>query len=1129
MPTIREQDVSSDVQVNDDGKETIFVVGLGMVGCAFIEKMLDRDEDKKYRLITASEEPYHPYNRVGLTEYFEHRTADKLFLQPPEWFANHSPDQFSYYLEEQITAVDTKDKIVTTSKGRRVKYDHCVFSTGSAATYPPYLSNEEAEQTDGIFVYRSIGDLEMILNYGEKEHVKHAVVVGGGLLGLEAAKAVYDMPAIPDVSIINRQAYPLSRQLDADAGELVLRKIEALGVKVLTNMGVKSITTRQEGDRKVFSGFELSDGSLLEADLVIFAIGIRSRDEIASASGIACHESRGGIIVNDDLETDAKDVYAIGECCNWRGNTYGLIAPGVEMADILSFNFTQTKTAAGTFKPRKMNPPDLSTKLKLMGVDVASFGDFFADRDADEKRRKESNRRDGKKGSDSDDSGVMIADKEKPSAEAKRRKFDRSAVNHDRGPVMSLTYKDPFDSIYKKYIFSSDGKHLLGGMMVGDVADFVKLVAIVKKKKPLDVPPSQFIMGQKKPGESDGADLDDDTQICSCHNVIKGAIGQCIKDGITTIPDIKSKTKVGTGCGGCMPLVTSIYNAEMKKSGLEVSKNLCPHFAMPRGDLFKVIKVKGIKSWEGVMEQISTDKDSVGCEICKPAIASILSTLFSEHIMNPGLHGAQETNDRFLGNIQRDGSYSVVPRVAGGEILPDHLIVIGEIARDYGLYTKITGGQRIDMFGAQKEDLPDIWERLIKAGMESGQAYGKSLRTVKSCVGTTWCRYGVGDSVGLAVQLENRYKGIRSPHKFKGGVSGCVRECAEAQSKDFGLIAGDKGWNVFVGGNGGANPVHAKLLATDVPPSKVVTILDRYLMLYMQTADKLMRTARWLESFEGGVERLRRIIIDDELGICADLDAGIQQIIAGYEDEWTRVVNEPERRKQFKKFANASRTLPEAERITERGQKRPADWAKSFGAQKFNVEDFATPKDQWQWRPLAKMADLNPSDPNQTSVAVRYGDTQLAIFRVPKRGLFASQQMCPHKRAFVLDHGLIGDNGKGGDPYVSCPMHKRNFALKSGDCLNDEEYKIMTFDVKHDEATDDILLLLPEIEDMDAVLGTSKWMVTQASSEALGRGSSGKLEIVGPDGEGAREDKVPEGGKASQAGCSSEGAAKLAW
>ncbi|KAF9239853.1 hypothetical protein BU15DRAFT_87858 [Melanogaster broomeanus] len=1105
-----------------------------MVGIAFIEKILNLDEARRFRLVTCGEEDHPAYNRVALTDYFQHRSVEKLYLNQVEWYAQQDPERFLFHTSEQVTSLDTSAHSITTSKGRVIKYDYCVLATGSESTLPPYIPPERAEKTKGIFVYRNISDLDKILSYSEEDHVKggRAVVVGGGLLGLEAAKAVYDLESIDKVAIVNRQAFPLSRQLDDEGGEIVLRRIEAMGVQVLTKTSVKDILTTEDG---ILTGLVLSNDQHFDAQMVIFAIGITPRDDLARNAGLKCKD-KGGIHVDDSLRTSDPDVYAIGECASWKDNTYGLIAPGVEMADILSFNFTQVDTGVGGFKPRQMNMPDLSTKLKLMGVDVASFGDYFAEKriprgvprvkkievapaeplpNARSTQHCKPNEKpvweisiDESKAADTTSgaqvttatavtisstvSAISSSTNEDPPAEKQSTQAHskRHAATTD-GPIECLTYRDPFDGVYKKYIFTADGKHIIGGMMVGDTSDYVKLVSLVKKKKAIEEPPSKFILGSGSKGEEDGADLDDDTQICSCHNVTKGAIAACVKGGISDLGDVRAKTKAGNGCGGCVPLVTNIFKAEMKKAGHAVSNNLCVHFAMTRQELFTVISVRKLKTFPEVMQSTGVKPDSVGCEVCKPAVGSILSSLYNELIVSPSHHANQDTNDKYLANIQRNGTFSVIPRIAGGEITPDKLIVLGQVAKKYKLYTKITGGQRIDLFGAQKQDLPDIWEELNNAGFESGHAYGKALRTVKSCVGTSWCRYGIGDSVGMAIYLEERYKGIRSPHKLKGGVSGCVRECAEAQSKDFGLIATDKGWNIFLAGNGGSNPRHATLFVTDVPPSKVIRILDRFLMYYIQTADKLMRTARWVEQFEGGIERLKKILLDDELGICADLEKQMDELVGTYSDEWNAVVKDPERRKQFRQFVNTEERSSPMEIIQERGQQRPADWPKQFPPAKLRASQIATPKSEWQWRKLATVQDLTLSNVT-TSVAVKYGDSQLAIFHVPNKGLFATQQMCPHKRAFVLDHGIVGD-----DANWRCPLHKRNFRLTDGECLNDVEYSIISFDVKQEG--DNLLVLLPETEQLDAVIGTSKWMVKQATAEVISRGGGQGIEIAALD------------------------------
>lgn len=659
----------------------------------------------------------------------------------------------NYHINTKVLSIHPDQKVVQCSSGETVPYDVLVLATGSDALLPRHTPGHDAS---GVFVYRTIEDLQHLIDHSSTRNGTNGVVVGGGLLGLEAAHAMTDLNAFSKVSLVERNRWVLSRQLDGDAGGLVVEQVRALGLEVLLSKRVGKI---EVDEKNAVKGVEFEDGERMDCSTICFAIGIRPRDELARKAGIKCADRGGGIVVGKDLSTSVEDIYAIGECASWENQTFGLIAPGVEMADVLSFNLTQAKHHA----PRKFKRPDLSTKLKLLGVEVASFGDFFADRDGP---------------------------KFMPLRAAKKAEDERNGVKAPTdgptlSPVKALTYKDPFQAVYKKYLFTVDGKYLLGGMMIGDTRDYVKLVPMVKNQKMLDVPPSQFILGASKDGDDGGDDLDDDTQICSCHNVTKGGVVNVVKNGTcTSIGDVKSCTKAGTGCGGCMPLVTSIFNAQMKAMGNEVKNHICAHFNYSRADLYNIISVKKLKTMQEVMKEAGNDREALGCEACKPVVASVMATLYNKHVMDKSYHGLQDTNDRYLANIQRNGTFSVVPRVSAGEITPDKLIVIGNVAKKYNLYTKITGGQRIDMFGTRKQDLLAIWTELVAGGLECGHAYGKSLRTVKSCVGSTWCRYGVGDSVGMAVRIEERYKSIRSPHKLKGGVSGCVRECAEAQNKE---------------------------------------------------------------------------------------------------------------------------------------------------------------------------------------------------------------------------------------------------------------------------------------------------------------------------------------------------------
>ena len=1041
-----------------------------------------------------------------------------------EQYGKFPDGALTYHLDTRVTAINKDKKTVTTSKGEEVRYDILVLATGSDALLPRHTPGHDAK---GVFVYRTIDDLQKLITFADTVPRTNGAVVGGGLLGLEAAKAMMDLERFEQVKLIERNRWVLSRQLDGEAGGLVVDLVRNLGLDVMLSRRVGKIEVDEDNAVK---GIQFEDGERMECACIMFAIGIKARDELARAAGINCAPRGGGIVVDTDLSTSEKDIYAIGECASWENQTFGLIAPGIEMAEVLSFNLTQAKVHS----PRRFKRPDLSTKLKLLGVEVASFGDFFADRDGP----KEMPGRAHKRGSKD---------------EEKNSKVESMTSGLPPPPVKALTYKDPFEAVYKKYLFTLDGKYLLGGMMIGDTKDYVKLVPMVKNQKAIDVPPSQFILGASKQGEDDGADLEDDTQICSCHNVTKADLVIKIKDGTCkSLGDVKSCTKAGTGCGGCMPLVTSIFNKSMKDMGQEVSNHLCPHFKYSRADLYNIVSVKNLKDLPSVMREAGTDPNSLGCEACKPAVGSILASLFNQHIMSNPLHALQDTNDRFLANIQRNGTFSVIPRIAGGEITPQKLLVIATVAKKFNLYTKITGGQRIDMFGAKKHDLPQIWSELIAGGLESGHAYAKSLRTVKSCVGTTWCRFGIGDSVGMAVRLEERYKSIRSPHKIKGGVSGCVRECAEAQNKDFGLIATEKGFNVFVGGNGGAKPRHSELLAKDVPPDDVVPILDRYLMFYIRTADKLQRTARWVEGLPGGIGYLRDVILNDTLGIAASLEAQMTELVGTFFCEWTAVLNSPSLLSKFSQFANTSDHLPTMENVTERNQDRPTYWAKEPCTYDFRSHQWSS----LAWQPMLESSyfDSANAQPGGMSAALKRGDTMLALFKA-KGKLYCTQQMCPHKRAFVLSDGLLGESTSLPTPppdndyeapttglldisktstatqnlWVSCPNHKRNFNLNgpgAGRCANDESLSVAVFAVE-ERGDGWIYVKLPPVEELDAVLGTKKWMVRREEGGAPFEKMDKKL---GGLGRKARKVGDGEGGGKEMAGVGKgEGEEGIEW
>lgn len=824
----------------------IIVIGNGMVGYKFCEKMVG--SPMKHRITVYGEEPRPAYDRVHLSRYFEGVTADELLMAPASWYAEHGIRLFT---GELVTHIDRETKTIHTHTGKEDHYDYLVLAMGSGAFVPPL----EGTDRDGVFVYRTIEDLNQLQAYAKD--CKRGIVMGGGLLGLEAAKSLIDLGL--ETHVVEFASRLMPRQLDDAGSDVLSGRLSALGIAIHTGKRTTAITGAAQVE-----GLSFDDGTTLLADMVVISAGIRPRDELARACGLTTH-ARGGIVVDDRLQTNDPNIFAIGEVAVYNNMVYGLVAPGYEMADVVVRQFAGDESAcfAGY---------DMSTKLKLIGVDVGSFGDAFG---------------------------------ETPGS-------------------VPIAFADKCNGIYKRLTISADGKHLLGGILVGDARSYSLYHQMVVNLMPLPGKPEALILGETS-AEASGAglmSLPDTAQLCSCENVRKGDLITLIReDGVHTLDGIKKATKACTGCGGCTPLVNDILKTTLESLGVKVKKVLCEHFGYSRQELYDIIRIKGIRTYN---ELLNSHGHGDGCEICKPAVASLLASIWNELVTEQDT--IQDTNDRFLANIQRGGTYSVVPRIAGGEITPAKLMAIGRIAGKYDLYTKITGGQRIDMFGARVEQLPDIWEELIAEGFESGHAYGKALRTVKSCVGTTWCRFGVQDAVSFAIQIENRYKGLRAPHKIKGAVSGCIRECAEAQSKDFGVIATEKGWNLYVCGNGGSRPQHALLLVTDVDTETCIRYIDRFLMFYIRTADPLTRTATWLNKLEGGLDYLRDVVVNDSLGIGASLEVEMQGLVDRYACEWKEVVDNPVLRARFRHFINDESADETIAYVPMRGQKVAADW-----------------------------------------------------------------------------------------------------------------------------------------------------------------------------------------------------------
>jgi nitrite reductase (NADH) large subunit len=831
-----------------NSKQTLVVIGNGMVGQHFLAGLVASAASDHYRIVTFCEEPRVAYDRVHLSEYFAGKTAEDLSLVPDGFFQDHD---ITLHIGDKAVAIDRQLTQVTSAKGVNIHYDKLVLATGSYPFVPPVPGHDRPQ----CLVYRTIEDLEAITAAAQQSKV--GAVIGGGLLGLEAAKALKDLGL--ETHVVQFAPRLMEMQMDDAGGAMLRKKIEALGIRVHTGKNSIAITDGEQCLNKM----TFADEESLETDLILFSAGIRPRDELARDAGLEMG-SRGGIVINNRCQTSDPNIYAIGECALWQGRIFGLVAPGYAMA--------RTVVAELSGESAEFAGADMSTKLKLMGVDVASIGDVHAKTP-----------------------GALV-----------------------------YSYQDGRAEIYKRMVVSSDNLYLLGALLVGDANGYSTLLQYYSNGIALPENPDSLIL----PPRSDqsvglGPDaLPESAQICSCYAVSKGDVCSAIAAGCCTVPGLKAETKAATGCGGCAALLKSVLDCELKKAGVEVNTDLCEHFPHTRQDLYNLVRVGQIKTFDELLDQHGR---GLGCEVCKQAVGSILASYWNDYILAKPHLGLQDTNDTFLANMQKDGTYSIVPRVTGGEITPDGLIAIGQVAKKYSLYTKITGGQRVDLFGARVEQLPLIWAELIAAGFESGHAYGKSLRTVKSCVGSTWCRYGVDDSVGLAIELENRYKGLRAPHKIKFAVSGCTRECAEAQSKDIGIIATEGGWNLYVCGNGGMKPRHGDLFATNLDKAKLIQLIDRVLIFYVRTADRMQRTSVWMENMEGGLEYLKSVVIDNKLQLCDELEQQMQHIVASYQCEWKTTLDDADKLKRFRHFINSDQADDNIVFVEERGQIRPAN------------------------------------------------------------------------------------------------------------------------------------------------------------------------------------------------------------
>jgi len=827
-------------------RQKLIIIGNGMVGHHCVEQLIERGALQHFEVRVFGDERHRAYDRVHLSEYFAGSDAETLAMGSAGHYAEHGVD---LHLREAVLQIDRERREVVTAQARYA-YDQLILATGSYPFVPPISGCEG----DARLVYRTLDDLDAIR--AAAANARRGVVVGGGLLGLEAANALNSLGLEAHVVEFAPRLMPV--QLDAEGGAALRARIEALGVGVHTSRATQGVVPGEHYRYRMnFDG-----GEFLETDLIVFSAGIRPQDALGRSSGLEV-AARGGIVVDEHCRSSDAHVFAIGECASWNGSVFGLVAPGYSMArNVASLLAGDAATA--------FTGADMSTKLKLLGVDVGSIGDAHATT---------------------------------PGAKSYR-------------------FIDEATASYRRLVVDAEGKRVLGAVLVGDNSYYDTLLQYAQNGIALPADPAALILPLSDGAPTLGADaLPDTAMICSCHNVSKGAICSAIDGGCGDLATLKSSTKACTGCGGCAALLKQVFEHELIARGVEVDKSLCEHFAYTRQELYALARVESIASFDEML--VRHGRGQVGCDVCKPTVANILASCWNQPIMDPSLVPLQDTNDTFMANMQKNGTYSVVPRIPGGEITPDKLIAIGVVAKKYDLYTKITGGQRIDLFGAQLHELPDIWSELIAAGFETGHAYGKSTRTVKSCVGSTWCRYGVQDSVAMALRIEDRYKGLRSPHKLKFAVSGCTRECAEAQSKDIGVIATENGWNLYVCGNGGMRPRHAELFATDLDDETLIRYIDRVLMLYIRTADKLQRTSVWREGLEGGLDYLKQVVLDDSLGLAAELEGQMQMVVDRYECEWANALKDPEKLKRFRTFVNDKRADPDIHFVKERGQRRP--------------------------------------------------------------------------------------------------------------------------------------------------------------------------------------------------------------
>ena len=785
-------------------KERLVVIGNGMAGVATVEHVLTKRKDMSVTILGA--EPYTNYNRVLLSSVLSGEVGlDEITLNPQKWYEENG---IELHLDASVKKINKKEKfVITNNKDDVYSFDKLLIATGSNAFIPPIKGiQNRGNLNQGIFTFRNLDDAKSMISWAQK--CRKAIVIGGGLLGLEAARGLIRQGV--EVTVVHLMDRLMDMQLDAAAAAILKKEINKLGINVLLGHCAEKII----GNGSV-EGLRFTNGKVYQADMIVIATGIRPNVELATEAGLEVNQ---GIVVNDYMQTSNPDIYAVGECAEHRGKVYGIVAPLME----------QAKVAAGAIAGNsslRYEGSVVATKLKVAGIPLASIGNFY---------------------------------EESAGCEA-------------------LVYSDQGASLYKKAVIQ--GGRVVGAILLGDLDDYSRFYEYIKNREDITLNRRFLLIGQPKALTS-VASMPDSATICGCMGVSKGAIVKAIEEyGLTSKEEVSEKTKACTSCKGCAPLIDQILQDVL---GGEYVKHdgpqwFCGCIPMTWEDIRKEVIARGLKSVSEILHILGNGQ---GCETCKPGLNYILSELYLNDYEYED--DACFVDDKFYANIQKDETFSVVPRIYGGVTNPDQLRRIADVADKYHVpLVKITGGQRIDLVGISGELLSSVWADL---GMPSGHAYTKAVRTCKTCVGETFCRFGVQDSMTLGIEMEQRYQGIPSPAKIKMAVSGCPRNCAESGIKDIGVVGIHSGWEIYIGGNGGIKSKVAELLTVVNTREEVLDLTGVFIQYYRENARWLERTSQFMERV--GIEHIREVIIKDKLGIVDRLRKRINQVIAAYKDPW---------------------------------------------------------------------------------------------------------------------------------------------------------------------------------------------------------------------------------------------------